>query len=235
MRLRILFMIACLCLLSAPGGTASLDSGLTPAIISPGIPGIMEREPAAGMFLVARRDLRDPHFSRTVIYLLEHGPHGAAGLIVNRPSGMKLSDAISGVREQVAARYSLYFGGPVQHDQIIMLIRNASQTRLLQHIVDDVYVSADRNVMNQLLAENKSEDELHFYLGHAGWSAGQLARELEGDSWHVVEQDTQAIFSADPENLWDRLIEQLEPDGLYVLDHENKADAPVKSVLINGA
>jgi putative transcriptional regulator len=194
------------------------------AIISPGIPGILDREPAVGMFLVAQRDLRDPHFSRSVIYLLEHGPDGSTGLIVNRPSGIKLSDAISGVREQVAARYSLYFGGPVQHNQIIMLIRNASQTRLVQHIVDDIYVSADRNVMNQLLAENKPEDELHFYLGHAGWSAGQLDLELERGSWHVVEEDTQAIFSTDPDTLWDRLIEQLEPDGLYVLDQADRTE-----------
>lgn len=217
-------MIACLCLLPDPGGRVSLHAAIMPAIISPGMPGTLDREPAAGMFLVARRDLQDPHFSRSVIYLLEHGPNGAMGLIVNRPSGIKLSDAISDVREQVAARYSLYFGGPVQHNQIIMLIRNARQTRLVQHIVDDIYVSADRNVMNRLLAENKPEDELHFYLGHTGWSAGQLARELEHDSWHLVEEDTQTIFSADPETLWDRLIEQLEPDGLYVLDQAGRTE-----------
>jgi len=216
MRLRSLLLIACLCLLPDPGGAVSLHAALMPAIVSPGIPGTLGREPAAGMFLVASRDLQDPHFSRSVIYLLEHGPHGTTGLIVNRPSGISVADAIADTRDKGAATHPLYYGGPVQHSQVIMLMRNATQTRLVQRIVDDIYVSADRKVMNRLLAENKPGDELHFYIGHSGWTAGQLARELERDSWHVVEGDSQDIFSVDPGTLWDRLIEQLEPEGLYV-------------------
>jgi putative transcriptional regulator len=168
------------------------------------------------MFLVARRDLLEPHFSRSVIYLLEHDPQGTTGLIINRPSGMTLADAIADSRNKGADTHSLYYGGPVQHSRIIMLMRNASQSRLIQHIVDDIYVSADREVMNRLLTENKPKHELHFYIGHAGWSAGQLARELQRDSWHVMEGDAGAIFTAHPATLWDRLIERLEPEGLYV-------------------
>ncbi len=209
-------MMACLSLLPEPGGAVRLHLALTPVITGPGIPGAMDREPAPGKFLVAQRDLQDPHFSHSVIYLLDHGPGGTTGLIVNRPTEVKLSEAISGIREQVAAGYPLYFGGPVQHSRIIMLMRNASQSRLVQHVVDDIYVSADRNVMDRLLAENKPEDELHFYVGHAGWSAGQLARELRRGSWHLVEADAQAIFSSEPRTLWERLIERLEPEGLYV-------------------
>jgi len=222
MHLCSLLIMACLCLLPEPVVVAS-----KPAISDPAPPGTMETQPAAGMFLVAQRDLRDPHFSRSVIYLLEHGPEGSAGLIVNRPSGLKLSEAITGIREQVAARYSLYFGGPVQHGQIMMLMRNTGQTRLIRRVVGDIYVSADRNVMNRLLAENKPPDELHFYVGHASWSAGQLARELQGDSWHVIEGDPQAVFSTSPGSLWERLIEQLEPDGLYVLDRTGQTGTPL--------
>ncbi len=188
------------------------------------MPRTLDHEPAAGMFLIARRDLEDPHFSRSVIYLLEHSPEGTTGLIVNRPSGMKLADVVTGISDKATAGYPMYFGGPVQHSRVMMLMRNANQTRLVQHIVDDIYVSADRNVMNRLLAENKPEDELHFYIGHAGWTAGQLARELERGSWHVVKGNAQAIFSVEPGTLWDRLIEPLEPDGLYV-----------KAGLINGS
>jgi putative transcriptional regulator len=216
MHLSYLLFMACLCLLPEPGAAASLHTALTPAISSPAPPGGLERQPAAGMFLVAKRDLRDPHFNRSVIYLLEHGPEGSVGLIVNRPSGVKLSEVITGIREQVAARHSLYFGGPVQHRQVIMLMRNAGQTRQIRRVVGDIYFSADRNVMNRLLAENKPQDELHFYAGHASWSAGQLARELQGDSWHLIEGDPQDIFSTNPGSLWERLIEQLEPHGLYV-------------------
>lgn len=209
-------MIACLSLLATLPGSAALHASARPVLIDPALPGGMASPPAPGMFLVAQRDLGDPHFNRSVIYLLEHGPDGSTGLIVNRPSGVKLSDVVSGVRESVAGKHALYFGGPVQHNQVIMLMRNTGQSRQIKHIDGDIYVSADRNVMNRLLAENKPQDELHFYLGHAGWSAGQLARELEHDSWHVIEGDAQAIFNTDPDRLWERLIERLEPEGLYV-------------------
>ena len=40
-----------------------------------------------GRLLVATPDLRDPNFSRTVIYIVEDGPGGTIGFIVNRPLG----------------------------------------------------------------------------------------------------------------------------------------------------
>ena len=39
-----------------------------------------------GMLLVATPDLRDPHFRRTVVYLVAHGSDGTVGVILNRPS-----------------------------------------------------------------------------------------------------------------------------------------------------
>ncbi len=41
-------------------------------------------------YLVAMPTLSDPQFGGTVIYLAEHTPKGAMGLVVNRPSDMTL-------------------------------------------------------------------------------------------------------------------------------------------------
>src|SRR5260370_42562212 len=40
----------------------------------------------AGSFLVAKPTLRDPNVRKTVVLLLQHGPQGAFGLVVNHPS-----------------------------------------------------------------------------------------------------------------------------------------------------
>ena len=40
----------------------------------------------AGQLLVARPSLKDTSFAHSVILLLEHGPEGAFGLILNRPA-----------------------------------------------------------------------------------------------------------------------------------------------------
>jgi hypothetical protein len=69
------------------------------ATLSRGAAGASGLRFGKGDFLVATRDLRDPRFSRTVVLLLEHGPEGTLGLIVNRPRV-----AISGIGSRTRAQ-----------------------------------------------------------------------------------------------------------------------------------
>ena len=48
-------------------------------------------------FLIAMPQMADPN-CQTLIYLIEHGPEGAMGLIVNRPSGLSLADVLEQLR-----------------------------------------------------------------------------------------------------------------------------------------
>ena len=172
-------------------------------------------EPAAGRFLVARRALDDPHFRQTVIYLLRHGPSGTVGLIINRPSGLNLSEALSDIDGRDLGSHPLFFGGPVEFNTVSMLIRNEQESRLVEHIAEDVYLSGDRSVLDRLLSEKKPDNALHFYLGHARWLPDQLAREISNEDWYVIDTDPAVIFSTRPESVWNRLIEKLDPSGLY--------------------
>ena len=42
-----------------------------------------------GRLLVATPALRSPEFDRTVVLMLEHGDHGALGVVLNRPSQLE--------------------------------------------------------------------------------------------------------------------------------------------------
>ena len=172
--------------------------------------------PAPGLFLVASRDLADPHFSQTVIYLVTHNDAGSLGLVVNRPSEILLADAVSGVEDDAGDDHPIYYGGPVKHDMITMLIRSERENPLVRQVAGDVFFSHDRRVLDRLLAEQKPVNALRFYMGHAGWIAGQLQQEIERGEWYVVETSPAAIFSTRPASLWNRLIEKLDPGGLYV-------------------
>ena len=97
-----------------------------------------------------------------------------------------------------------------------MLVRSESATEGMTHVVDDVYISSDRRVLDEVLAAKKPDNKLRFYLGHSGWAAGQLDFELLRGSWHVVAADTDAIFSGETGSLWNKLIERLEPTGIQV-------------------
>ena len=72
----------------------------------------------AGQLLVARPELRDPPFSRAVVYMVHHDTGGAMGLILNRPIGeASLSELLerAGVEGTgVNGEIRVHFGGPVE-------------------------------------------------------------------------------------------------------------------------
>ena len=53
---------------------------------------------STGRFLVAGKQLRDPNFARTVVLLLNYGESGARGVIINRPTDVKLATMFPEIR-----------------------------------------------------------------------------------------------------------------------------------------
>ena len=194
-------------------------AGTSRSMLAAGLPNDLEvitHEPSAGMFLVAGRELHDPHFSKTIVYILRHDDEGSVGLVVNRPIDLRLSEAIPDLETRQARSHYMHYGGPVAISLVSMLLKDEKESRLIQHISGDVYISADRRVLDRLLAEKRPQARLRFYLGHAGWSAGQLATEIERHDWHVIRADNGLIFNPDSGSLWQQLIDRLEPAGLLV-------------------
>ena len=214
-RIRILTTI-CIVLGVALAGASIAGGSLISTSIIPALRDTIAGKPGPGMFLVARRSLYDSNFGQSVVYLVEHDEDGTLGLIVNRSSDVSLSEAVPDIEDEQAAVHALYYGGPVGLPMILMLARNESTREGMAHVVDDVYISSDRRVLDEVLAAKKPGSELRFYIGYSGWAAGQLDFELARDDWHVVPADTDAIFSGDTELLWNRLIERLEPTGIQV-------------------
>ena len=46
-------------------------------------------------FLIAMPNMGDPNFDHTVTFICQHNQDGALGLVINRPTGMKLADILS--------------------------------------------------------------------------------------------------------------------------------------------
>ena len=217
-------MAICVALGVTLAGESIAGGSLNSISITPALPGTSTGDPGPGMFLVAKRALDDSHFGQSVVYLVTHGEDGTLGLIVNRSSGISLSEAVPGIEDKQATAHALYYGGPVGLPMILMLVRSESATEGMEHVANDVYISSDRRVLDEVLAAKKPGSEVRFYIGHSGWAAGQLDFELERGSWHVVAADTDAIFSGKTGSLWDRLIERLEPRGIQV---DNRPSLPI--------
>jgi putative transcriptional regulator len=168
------------------------------------------------MFLVATRNLMDPWFGHSVVLLLDHDDGGSLGLIVNRRFQATLSDAVPELEQPEAASHPVFFGGPLGSHQVFMLLRNDKPIPQTQHIAADIYFSAEREVLDHALQKKTPGNELHFYIGYASWTSGQLAYELARGSWHLVTGNAGVVFEDGAENLWEQLIDKLDPPGIEV-------------------
>lgn len=154
-----------------------------------------------GMLLVATPALREPTFAQTVIALLEHSPtDGAVGVVLNRPMQAPVADAVPAVAEIVTAPPVLFEGGPVSPSTAIALglaVPGAEPEGWLPVVPPIVTVDLDHDAT--LLAATLHD--LRVFAGYAGWSAGQLEREIAEGSWYLVDGLPSDPFAAAPEQL----------------------------------
>jgi putative transcriptional regulator len=162
-----------------------------------------------GVFLVAKARLADPNFESTVVLLLDYGPGGALGLVVNKPSSVDLSKVLPELEQLRGRPLSLYYGGPVSPKHIRLLFDSPAPPPGSDHVLGEVHVSARRGVLEQILENTDSLERVRAYSGYSGWAPRQLDAEVERNDWYVVKADPAIVFETEPDALWQRLIETL--------------------------
>ena len=163
---------------------------------------------SAGRFLVAGEHLRDPNFAKTVVLLLNYGERGARGIIINRRTDVKLATVfprISGLHQRPD---TVYIGGPVARNQLLILLRADGPRRGAEHVVDDIHVSTRRQVLVDAMNEGDATASVRVYAGYAGWAPGQLDHEVARGDWHVLPADAATVFSETPRDVWQELIDK---------------------------
>ena len=161
-----------------------------------------ELDPDKGVFLVAKPKIDGGPFAHSVVLILAHGDSGTLGVIVNRASDVPLEDALPELKSERKPGHSLHFGGPVGLDGLLFLFKSDEPIEDADQVMDHVYYSGGRNVLESLLDEGKGPEELRVYLGHAGWAPGQLRDEIARGDWDLVRADAFTVFSKDPKTLW---------------------------------
>ncbi|HHZ83962.1 MAG TPA: YqgE/AlgH family protein [Nitrospirales bacterium] len=162
-----------------------------------------------GIFLIADPKLRDPNFSQTVVLLCEHNDQGSLGVVVNRPTTLRLSEAIPSIDGTRSTLDVIYSGGPVQPDHIMTLCRGEEQVPESEHVADGIYLGGSLTVLEDMLASLSSPNSIRAYVGYAGWSSNQLESELGESSWKLVPADQKFVFDMEPARVWSTLLASL--------------------------
>lgn len=181
---------------------------------SPHIPP-RDAESLKGKLLLAMPNMGDPRFERSVIYLCEHSPRGAMGLVINQ-----LSDEITFVdlMEQLSIPtppdcpdVSIFTGGPVEPNRGFVL-HSADYLQDSSLVVSElVALSATTDILKHLAAGTGPQHSL-LALGYAGWGAGQLESEIQANAWLHTEVDADLLFNTEPHLKWPLAMSKLGVD-----------------------
>lgn len=163
--------------------------------------------PANGLLLVAKPSLADPNFARTVVLVTQTEEASTVGVILNRPTGLKLSQFLSGELPTQNYKEPIYLGGPVMRQVLVSLFRSQEAPKAAAfHVLKDLYLTMHPDNIASLLANPAARYRL--YAGFAGWQPRQLESELVRNSWHILPADEATVFRASPEGLWEELLER---------------------------
>ncbi len=167
-------------------------------------------------FLIAMPTLEDPSFSHTVTYMCQHNEEGALGIVINRPSGLKLSDIfeqmnIMSLSEEVN-NTPVYAGGPVQQERGFV-IHNALANNWDSSITtsEATTLTSSRDIL-EAIAAGEGPDRYLIALGYAGWGSGQLEKEIISNSWLNTPCGENIIYSTPVEQRWMAAASQLGID-----------------------
>ncbi|NIO41187.1 MAG: hypothetical protein GTO41_14045 [Burkholderiales bacterium] len=160
------------------------------------------------ILLVAADHMLDPTFARTVVFVMFPTDAGPSGVILNRPSPIKLRDIWPADQTRQGRTDTLYFGGPVEPDGLLFLFRMAIPPLRAWWAIDDIYFSGDGELLEALLEESEPVPSQRFFAGYAGWAPGQLENEIGRGDWHVLPADPDVVFDNELDTLWLRMYQR---------------------------
>ena len=105
----------------------------------------------------------------------------------------------------------IFVGGPVSANRLFfvhtlgsVIIPDAFP------IANNLFFDGDFDALKDyIITGHPVSGKVKFFLGYSGWSEGQLAQEISGDSWAVGNADDEYLFSANGDAFWKRSVNRL--------------------------
>lgn len=157
----------------------------------------------------------DPNFSTTVTLICEHNDEGALGIVINRPTTLKMS----GLFEQLAfddadpdaAKLPVLSGGPVGIERGFVLHGPNHSYENTLPVSSDIHLTLSRDIIDAM-ASGEGPQRTLVALGYAGWDAGQLESEMLANSWLNVPATPELVFDTPYAKRWDSAARTLGID-----------------------
>lgn len=178
------------------------------------------------LLLVAMPQVLDPFFHKSVVLLVHHNnEEGSLGFIVNRPTGIRVGEILSGMEIRWSGQEGAmaHFGGPVQ-PQIGTILFGPGDGGRGEDGEDDEGtatevapgVSMTQHVRDLSRLASTPPSHFRLLLGYAGWGGGQLLEEILRNDWLTAPVSPELLFDIDPDQIWTWALRSVgvDPDSL---------------------
>jgi putative transcriptional regulator len=169
-------------------------------------------------FLIAMPSLEDAMFGKSVVYVCEHSPRGALGLVINKPADIKM-EALFGkvdlnLKRGDLSQSPVFQGGPVETERGFVLHepifvgddkKDESLYASTMTIPGGLEMTTSKDVL-EALASGAGPRRVLVSLGYSAWGEGQLESELGENSWLTVNADPAVIFDTPVDQRYDRAM-----------------------------
>lgn len=166
----------------------------------------------AGQLLIAMPSIGDPRFHRAVIFICAHDPNGAMGLVLTETqAGMTLENMLEQLEipsDDASHLIPVMQGGPVETGRGFVLHGPDYHRKETVVVNDHFSVTATVDILHAI-AKEEGPKPFSFFLGYAGWQAGQLEQELAGNTWLTAPATPELVFGTSTEEKWDVAMRDL--------------------------
>ncbi|BBP46758.1 UPF0301 protein [Thiosulfatimonas sediminis] len=158
-------------------------------------------------FLVAMPSLDNSWFEKTVIYIVEDNQHGTMGLVINLPHNLDVRSLLEHFDFPYTERNphlddTVLMGGPVDSERGFILHQQGGEWKSSMPLPDHLAMTVSEDFL-QAVSNEAAPDAFIACLGFAGWEPGQLAEELQNNSWLTIPYNASLLFETPLEQRWE--------------------------------
>jgi putative transcriptional regulator len=138
--------------------------------------------------------------------VVEHGPGGAVGIVINKPIGEQplasVFKALGQKEGDVTGSVRIFSGGPVQ-PEVGFVVHSADYRRPeTVALTDRLSVTSSVAILRDI-GDKRGPAKILVAFGYAGWGPDQLEHEIEEHAWGSAEADPTLVFDEDRDNVWE--------------------------------
>ena len=171
--------------------------------------------PRQGGLLISTPFLRDYHFARSVVLVIDHNEEGSMGLVLNKNFSrlMTLNELVPALA--ALPPIPLYKGGPVGRETLFYL-HTLSYLKDALPLGNRLYLNGDFDEMQKyILSGAPTQGVVRFFMGYAGWQKGQLKQEIEANTWLVNNESEVDLLNMYLRDLWRETLSDM--GGKYAI------------------